>query len=140
MEQMAAAVEGKIVADIGCGSGVLGIFALLLGAHRVFAIDIDPAALEHARENANINHVEDRLMISTCLTNSDIDVLLLNMTFEEQKKAIAAFPLQLKAKMWITSGILQEQLAVYLSFMEEKGLVIRKVIEKEPWVCCIFST
>ena len=39
-------IEGKLIADLGCGGGVLGIGAALLGAEHVLAVDLDPAALE----------------------------------------------------------------------------------------------
>ena len=44
-------IEGKLIADLGCGGGVLGIGAALLGAEHVLAVDLDPAALEVAAEN-----------------------------------------------------------------------------------------
>src|SRR5699024_6459259 len=52
---------GKTVLDFGCGSGVLGIAALLLGAKEVFACDIDPQAIAATRENAKLNGVADQL-------------------------------------------------------------------------------
>ena len=45
-------INGKIIADLGCGTGTLGIGALLLGAKKVFFIDNDERALEICRENA----------------------------------------------------------------------------------------
>lgn len=53
---------GKQVIDYGCGSGILGLAALLLGADHVIGVDTDPQALEASRENARRNNVqEDRL-------------------------------------------------------------------------------
>lgn len=54
-------LTGKTVLDFGCGSGVLAIAALLLGAERVLACDIDPQALLATRDNAALNGVADRL-------------------------------------------------------------------------------
>ncbi|WP_152205359.1 50S ribosomal protein L11 methyltransferase [Marinobacter changyiensis] len=55
-------VAGKQVIDYGCGSGILGLAALLLGADHVIGVDTDPQALEASRENARRNEVpEDRL-------------------------------------------------------------------------------
>jgi ribosomal protein L11 methyltransferase len=53
------------VLDVGCGSGILAIASLLLGAARVTAIDIDPDAVRVACENAQVNAVADRLEAST---------------------------------------------------------------------------
>lgn len=51
----------KTVIDYGCGSGILGIAALLLGAKQVYAVDIDPQAVLATNQNAARNQVEDRL-------------------------------------------------------------------------------
>ncbi|WII94741.1 50S ribosomal protein L11 methyltransferase [Moraxella haemolytica] len=53
----------KIVIDYGCGSGVLGVAALLLGAKAVFAVDIDPQAILATTQNAKLNGVADRLTV-----------------------------------------------------------------------------
>lgn len=55
------ALQGSRVLDYGCGSGILGIAALCLGAQRALGIDIDPQALEATRANAETNGVADRI-------------------------------------------------------------------------------
>lgn len=62
-------LEGRVrgderVLDVGCGTGILAIGALLLGARDAVAIDIDPIAVEVTRENAEVNGVADRLRAS----------------------------------------------------------------------------
>lgn len=52
----------KVVLDYGCGSGILGVGALLLGAKQVLAVDIDPQAVLATRQNAKLNGVEDKLL------------------------------------------------------------------------------
>ncbi|GAF58441.1 LOW QUALITY PROTEIN: ribosomal protein L11 methyltransferase [Psychrobacter sp. JCM 18903] len=54
-------LKDKVVIDYGCGSGILGIAALLLGARHVYAVDIDPQAVLATNQNAARNHVGDRL-------------------------------------------------------------------------------
>jgi ribosomal protein L11 methyltransferase len=56
-------LTGKMVLDYGCGSGILAIAALKLGAAQAWAVDIDPQALAIARENAARNSVIDRLAV-----------------------------------------------------------------------------
>ena len=56
---------GEQLIDFGCGSGILAIAALKLGASRALGIDNDPQAITASRENAQRNEVEDRLI--TCL-------------------------------------------------------------------------
>ena len=46
--------------DVGCGSGILSVAALLLGAERAVGVDIDELAVKTAVQNAELNHVEDR--------------------------------------------------------------------------------
>ncbi|MFM5750791.1 50S ribosomal protein L11 methyltransferase [Aeromonas sp. 602826] len=54
-------LTGKTVVDFGCGSGILGIAALKLGAARVIGIDIDPQAIQASRDNATRNGVADQI-------------------------------------------------------------------------------
>lgn len=54
----AQALAGATVVDYGCGSGILGIAALLLGAERMIAVDNDPQALQATRENAERNGID----------------------------------------------------------------------------------
>ena len=56
-------LQDKVVLDYGCGSGILGIAALLLGAKQVYAVDLDPQAVLSTRQNAAINHVDDKLWV-----------------------------------------------------------------------------
>ncbi len=105
-------ISGKTVIDYGCGSGILAIAALLLGAKSVLAIDHDPQALQATTDNAEKNGVADRLTITSPekAPNIQADIMLAN---------ILAGPLiELAAKLAnmvnpggeiILSGILQEQ-------------------------------
>lgn len=53
--------NGKPVIDIGCGSGILSIAAIKLGASRAICVDIDAAAVKSTRENSQANEVDDRV-------------------------------------------------------------------------------
>lgn len=72
---------GRRVLDYGCGSGILGIAALKLGAARVWATDIDAQALEATRENARRNGVEAGLSIGlpSALPEQPVDGVLANI-------------------------------------------------------------
>lgn len=76
-----AALDDKSVLDFGCGSGLLGIAALKLGAARVTATDIDPQALIATRENAECNGVAQRLKVrdATDYAPQTHDVVLANI-------------------------------------------------------------
>lgn len=74
-------LTGKTVIDYGCGSGILAIAAVRLGAERACAVDTDPQALTATRENADRNQVLTSLEISQPheLTVPQADVLLANI-------------------------------------------------------------
>ncbi|MFP8965682.1 50S ribosomal protein L11 methyltransferase [Pokkaliibacter sp. CJK22405] len=57
-------LQDKVVVDYGCGSGILGIAALLLGARMVYAVDIDPQALEATRDNAERNGIRSSKLMT----------------------------------------------------------------------------
>ncbi len=75
-------VQGKQVIDYGCGSGILGLAALLLGANLVIGVDTDPQALEASRENARRNGVDDSklaLYLPEDEPDKQADVMLANI-------------------------------------------------------------
>ncbi len=75
------ALQGKTVVDFGCGSGILAVAALLLGAGRVVATDIDPQALTATADNAHKNGVEGRVacVLPQTMPKVQADVLLANI-------------------------------------------------------------
>ena len=72
-------VSGKTVLDYGCGSGILGIAALLLGAEKVIAVDNDPQALIATIDNAQRNHI-DTARIETYLPEQTPEVINAEVT------------------------------------------------------------
>jgi putative methylase len=80
-------ITGLKVADLGCGTGMLGIAAALLGAREVVGLDKDQAALDLAKENARAMGVEVRLCkgdVSEILEN--VDTVVMNPPFGSQRK------------------------------------------------------
>ncbi|HYE34157.1 50S ribosomal protein L11 methyltransferase [Methylocaldum sp.] len=74
-------LEGKTVIDYGCGSGILAVAALKLGAAKAYGVDIDPQALTASEENARKNSVEAGLVLGYPreLAAVRADVLLANI-------------------------------------------------------------
>ncbi len=75
-------LAGKTLVDYGCGSGILAIAALKLGARRVYGVDCDPQALAVSRENAARNAVAERLELLTpeaLAPGLCVDVVLANI-------------------------------------------------------------
>lgn len=77
-------MSGKRVLDVGCGSGILGLSALLLGARHAELIDIDKQATDVALHNARINNLTDKCVIKTGnltdQTTGKFDVVFANLT------------------------------------------------------------
>lgn len=74
-------LSDKTVLDFGCGSGILGIAAIKLGAKRVIGVDIDPQALDATRENARRNDCEAdfELYLPQDQPDEAVDVVLANI-------------------------------------------------------------
>jgi ribosomal protein L11 methyltransferase len=116
-----AALERSLVGDArvldaGCGSGVLAIAALRLGASRATGIDVDPAALDATRRNAERNGVLDRLSVSdasvdhVAATRGPFELVLANMLLPQ----LVAMAGPLRAALapgatLVLSGVLTEQ-------------------------------
>lgn len=108
-----AAIQGKTVIDYGCGSGVLSVAAALLGAHTVWAIDIDPQALQASTDNAHKNNVTARIHCGLPADLPDIraDIIVANII---AGPLIALAPLlaahHTGGGQLVLSGILETQL------------------------------
>ena len=130
-------LQGQQVIDFGCGSGILAIAALLLGADSVVGTDIDPQALEASRDNARRNQLADErlaLYLPEDMPGEPADVLVAN---------ILAGPLVSLAPQLATlvrpggrialSGILAEQtediLAAYRDAFE-----LDPVADRDGWI------
>lgn len=102
---------GERVLDVGCGSGILGIAAVMLGADSAFGVDIDEVAVRTANENAAVNHVQDKFTaIAGDLVDKvdgKYDIVVANIVAD----AIIALSASVKDLMtddavYITSGII----------------------------------
>lgn len=103
---------GKTVIDFGCGSGVLALAALKLGAARVLGVDNDPQALAASRDNAERNGVSDRLTLSMPedFMDAPADVLVANILAGPLVELAPRFAASLKPLgSFALSGILEEQ-------------------------------
>jgi ribosomal protein L11 methyltransferase len=107
-----ATLAGKTLIDYGCGSGVLAIAALKLGAASVIAVDIDPQAITATVENARRNEVSDRIVACTVenFRDAPADIVLANILAEplEQLSARLAALVSEKGSI-VLSGLLSSQ-------------------------------
>ena len=138
MELIGSFCKGKEVIDLGCGSGILSLAALKLGAKKAYSLDIEDDALFHTRENATLNHLQKKIITGKTLKKGPSpDVLFLNMTFYEQKEALSSLPFY--PSLWITSGILEEQKELYLKYIDSLGLKLISSHEKNGWLAFVFQ-
>lgn len=105
-------LHGRHLLDMGCGSGILAIAALLLGAETATAMDIDPQAITATESNAAANHVADRL--TTTLNYADcaghFDIVVANILAGPLVELAADLSAKVSSGGMIAlSGILEEQ-------------------------------
>lgn len=103
---------GTRVMDYGCGSGVLGIAALRLGASRGWAVDIDSQALTATRANAHLNGVEEQLWIGTpeVLPAIQADLIIANILAGTLRNLVQLFERCTKPEgHLVLSGVLESQ-------------------------------
>jgi ribosomal protein L11 methyltransferase len=130
---------GRSIIDYGCGSGILGIAALKLGAAHVVAVDLDPQALLSTRENARRNQVAAQIMVQGVETalipaHGVIANILAEPLIELAPKLTAACE---PGGFLLLSGLLKPQ-AYAVKAAYSSGFDRVQVIEKDEW-CCIYA-
>lgn len=132
------------VADIGCGSGILSIGALLLGAKRAYAVDVDDMAISSTRLNQEINHIPDSRLIVQLgsletlkkYLEAPVDGILCNILAEVILDLIPHLHEISKPTTWgIFSGILLEQSKLVADTLEQNGWVVATLWRRQEWCC-----
>jgi ribosomal protein L11 methyltransferase len=109
-------LDGKTVLDYGCGSGVLGIAALKLGARAAVGMDIDPQAVLATRQNAADNEVEMAVCGSAADIEGEFDVVVANILAGPLVEFADSITSRLAERgMLALSGVLCEQAPEVLS-------------------------
>lgn len=138
-------LEGVSVLDMGCGSGILGIGALLLGAKDVLAVDIDKNAVDIAVKNANLNKVQnfEGLCGNTLadqgvyekVTSKKYGVILANIVADVIIAMAPTFKKVLADDgILICSGIISPRKGEVLTALAENGFALTGIGEKNDWV------
>jgi len=137
------ALDHRTVLDIGCGSGVLAIAAVKLGAQSALGIDIDPDALDNARENAALNEMGDRV----CFEEGDFremplagDVVMANLTGGLLERSAAKLSTVIApGGSLLVSGFMENEKAAVVPALEE-FLTLQTIAQEEEWMCAVFAT
>jgi len=131
-----ADLQGKTVLDYGCGSGVLGVAALLLGAQSLLAVDNDPQALVATRDNAARNGCGDRIQVrlsDLTLPIEPVDVVLANILAGPLIQLAPLLGAALKPGGFIVlAGLLEEQ-AVPVMAAYEPAVTFLPSASHEGW-------
>jgi ribosomal protein L11 methyltransferase len=141
---------GDDLLDIGCGSGILAVAARKLGAAQTFGVDIDPGAVEIARQTARANHVEEHIHFEAGSV-ADVRAGLLPAEFKlgHQAPVVVAnilthilvrllddglAELVAPGGMLLLSGILEEKEGEITAALDKHGMRIIEKITIEDWV------
>ncbi|WP_312645010.1 50S ribosomal protein L11 methyltransferase [Hydrogenoanaerobacterium sp.] len=127
------------VLDMGCGSGILSIAAMLLGGKSAIGVDIDDTAVRVANENAALNKVTDRTTFLcgdlTDKVSGTFDLICANIVADVIIRLSPVIPQFLKQDgVFIASGIISERAHEVVAALEEIGLHIVKREESSGWV------
>jgi ribosomal protein L11 methyltransferase len=136
LEQHREVLQGQTLIDYGCGSGILAIAAVKLGASQVWAVDNDPQALQATQANSQQNLVAAKVIavLPEQLPTFQADGLLANILAKPLSELVATFAEHLKTDAWVVlSGILQEQTATVIAAYQPYFTII-EVIERENWI------
>ncbi len=132
-------LEGRTLADIGCGSGVLAIAAARRGA-RVVAVDLDADAVEATRENAERNGVElDVRHGGVDALDAPCEVVVANL-LTDTVAALASGLVAATTSDLIVSGVTDERREVALRPLTEAGFIPRQVRERDGWIAATGGT
>lgn len=133
-------LEGKTLLDFGCGSGILALAALKLGAKRITGTDIDPQALDASRDNAKRNQIDEKhchWILTDATHHQDdgkVDILIANILANPLIELAPNLISSLKTgSMIVLSGILAEQAdAVRQAYLQDIEWLETKV--QDGWV------
>lgn len=136
-----------VLLDVGTGSGILGILALMFGAQRVVGTDLDICAVEAVRENLESNHIDPEnfeMMIGNIITEKEIqdrvgygcyDIVAANILADVLVALSPVIVNQMKpGGIYITSGIIDDKEAVVVEAVKAAGLEVLEVAHQGEWV------
>ncbi len=139
----------QVIADIGCGSGILSLTALKLGAHSAFSVDTDSLAISATKINSALNDFSENLLnvflgsieeIEANMPRKKIDLVLCNILAPVIKLIGPGFEkiIAHKGKV-ILSGLLVEQIEELQEFFLTLGWKVLKIKKKDQWALMVLS-
>lgn len=136
-----------VLLDVGTGSGILGIIALMYGGKKVVGTDLDPCAVPAVEENLRANHIPEEnfeMMIGNIITDREVqdkvgsdcyDIVVANILADVLVPLTPVIVNRLKTGgVYITSGIIDDKENVVREAVEKAGLKILEVTYQGEWV------
>ncbi|MEB3311397.1 MAG: 50S ribosomal protein L11 methyltransferase [Snowella sp.] len=142
--RLSEGANDMVLADIGCGSGILGIGAVLLGAHKVYAVDNDPLAIQASRSNRHLNQIDPSYLVINQgsiealleLAPEGVDGIICNILAEVIMELMPQFSKLIKPHGWaVLSGILLDQTQAIADVIEQNGWVVAALWKRGEWCC-----
>ena len=135
--------ENQTIADIGCGSGILSLGSILLGAKKVYAVDTDSLAAKTCRSNCQLNEIDSNKItvfdgsIEKLIETEEIfDGIICNILAETISKLFPQFNQITHEKSWaILSGILLTQADSIADIVEQEGWTVAALWKRKDWCC-----
>ncbi len=135
--------EPQTLADIGCGSGILSIAAVLLGVERVYGVDTDPLAVDAASESRDLNQISSSQIqfqqgsVEQILAlGHPVNGFVCNILAEVILKLIPQFRQIVKPDAWgLLSGILVSQQNMITDALVQHHWQVINITQQEDWCC-----
>ena len=133
--------EDSTVFDVGCGSGILAIAAAKLGSKMAVGVDLDPVAVESAKENVGYNNLENIQILYGNLVeviDGKADIVVANIIAE----VICILTEDVKRVLkdngyFITSGIIHDRVDLVTKKLEETGFEVIEINKDGEWNCIV---
>lgn len=133
--------KDSTVFDVGCGSGILAIAAAKLGAKIAVGVDLDPVAVESAKENVGFNNIDNIEILHGNLIeviDGKADIVVANIIAEIICILTEDVSRVIKPNgYFITSGIIHDRVEMVTNKLEECGFEVVKVNKDGEWNCII---
>lgn len=133
--------KDSTVFDVGCGSGILAIAAAKLGARLAVGVDLDPVAVESAKENVGFNNIDNIEILHGNLIeviDGKADIVVANIIAEIICILTEDVSRVIKPNgYFITSGIIHDRVEMVTNKLEECGFEVIKVNKDGEWNCII---
>ena len=140
---------GQTIADLGCGSGILSITALKLGAKSTFSVDTDSLAISATKTNSALNDLDEKTLkffhgsieeIEANMPKEKIDLVLCNILAPVIKLLGPGFKkiIGLKGKV-ILSGLLVQQIKELQEFFLQLGWQVLEIKTKDQWALMVLT-